>query len=552
MDRGRTALNPALIWVGPLVFLSLFYAYPLARIVAISFAREADGLLRVLASPTTVRVVLFTLKQAVASTILTLLVGLPGAYLVARYHFPGKTVFRALTAVPFVLPTLVVAAAFDALLGARGWVNTSLEMLGLPPLRFTRTLGAILIAHVFYNTTIVLRLVGDYWSRIDRKLWDAADSLGAIPLQRWLRISLPLLAAPIAAAAVLVFIFCFTSFGVILILGGPRYATLEVEIYYQTISLFDLPVAATLSLLQLSITLVLSIAYTRLLRQVSRPLPLASPHNNARLLTSRTARSAAAAVLLVIALFHLAPLAALAGRSVTGANGLTLAFYQDLGVESLRGSFHGSALHAVRNSLGFAAAATVIALIVGTPAAWALGRRGAARSSRLFDPLFMLPLGTSAVTLGLGFIVALNRPPLDLRASPILIPIAHALVALPFVVRSLAPALATVEPRLIDAAHVLGATRTAVARRIEFPLVARAMGVAAAFSFSISLGEFGATAIIARGDLPTIPTAIFSLLGRPGAINFGQGLSLATILMLITAVAVTAIERLRVARVSSF
>lgn len=552
MDRGRAALTPALLWAGPLAFLALFYFRPLSGIAAISFARDADGLLRTLTAPATGRVVLFTFGQAAASTALTLLVGLPGAYLVARYRFAGKALFRALTAVPFVLPTLVVAASFDALLGARGWVNAALEAVGLPPLRFTRTLGAILAAHVFYNTTIVLRLVGDYWSRIDRRLWDAARTLGAGAVQRWLRVSLPLLAAPVAAAAVLVFIFCFTSFGVVLILGGPRFATIEVEIYYQTVSLFDLPVAASLALVQVGVTLVLGIAYARLMKRVSRPLPMRAPRSNERRLTGRSARAAAAVVLLAITVFQLAPLVALAARSFTGADGATLAFYRALGVESRQGAFHGSALAAVRNSLGFAAAATAIALAVGTPAAWALGRRGAARSSRLFDPLLMLPLGTSAVTLGLGFIVTLNRPPFDLRASPALIPIAHALVALPFVVRSLAPALAAVEPRLIHAARALGAARAAVVRRVELPIVARAVGVAAAFAFSISLGEFGATAIVARGDLPTIPLAIFRLLGRPGALNIGQALALATILMLVTAVVVTAIERLRVARVSSF
>lgn len=552
MDRGRAALTPALLWAGPIAFLALFYFRPLSGIAAISFARDADGLLRTLTAPATGRVVLFTFGQAAASTALTLLVGLPGAYLVARYRFAGKALFRALTAVPFVLPTLVVAASFDALLGARGWVNAALEAVGLPPLRFTRTLGAILAAHVFYNTTIVLRLVGDYWSRIDRRLWDAARTLGAGAVQRWLRVSLPLLAAPVAAAAVLVFIFCFTSFGVVLILGGPRFATIEVEIYYQTVSLFDLPVAASLALVQVGVTLVLGIAYARLMKRVSRPLPMRAPRSNERRLTGRSARAAAAVVLLAITVFQLAPLVALAARSVTGADGATLAFYRALGVESRQGAFHGSALAAVRNSLGFAAAATAIALAVGTPAAWALGRRGAARSSRLFDPLLMLPLGTSAVTLGLGFIVTLNRPPFDLRASPALIPIAHALVALPFVVRSLAPALAAVEPRLIHAARALGAARAAVVRRVELPIVARAVGVAAAFAFSISLGEFGATAIVARGDLPTIPLAIFRLLGRPGALNIGQALALATILMLVTAVVVTAIERLRVARVSSF
>ena len=297
MLRGGAPLRrAALLWAGPLAFLALFYAWPMAGIVASSFGRAADGLLRALTAPATGREVLFTLGQAAASTALTLLVGLPGAWLVARYRFAGKTLFRALTAIPFVLPTLVVAAAFDALLGARGWINAALESAGMPPLRFTRTLGAILVAHVFYNTSIVLRLVGDYWSRIDRRLWDAARTLGAGAAQRWLRVSLPLLAAPVAAAAVLVFIFCFTSFGVILILGGPRFATIEVEIYYQAISLFDLPVAASLSLVQIAITLALGIAYTRLMRRVTRPLPLRAPRENERSLSGSRARAVAAAV----------------------------------------------------------------------------------------------------------------------------------------------------------------------------------------------------------------------------------------------------------------
>ena len=111
--------------------------------------------------------------QALLSTLLTLLFGLPGAYLLARYQFPGKSIIRALTGMPFVMPTLVVAAAFNALLGPRGWVNLALMGwldLAQPPVQFTNTLTAILVAHVFYNTTIVLRMVGDFWSHLDPRL----------------------------------------------------------------------------------------------------------------------------------------------------------------------------------------------------------------------------------------------------------------------------------------------------------------------------------------------------------------------------------------------
>jgi thiamine transport system permease protein len=203
-------------------------------------------------------------------------------------------------------------------------------------------------------------------------------------------------------------------------------------------------------------------------------------------------------------------------------------------------------------SLAYAAATVVLSLALGLPAAWALAYRPASTVSRLFDPLLLLPLGTSAVTLGLGFIVALNRPPFDLRASPVLVPLAHTLVALPFVVRSLTPALRSIRPRLRQAAAVLGAGPAQVVARIDLPLVGRALLVAAAFAFSISLGEFGATALIARPEFPTIPLMIYRFLSLPGALNYGQALALSTILMVVCAAAMLGIERLRIAEVGEF
>jgi thiamine transport system permease protein len=164
----------------------------------------------------------------------------------------------------------------------------------------------------------------------------------------------------------------------------------------------------------------------------------------------------------------------------------------------------------------------------------------------------MLPLGTSAVTLGLGFIVALDSPPVDLRASPVLIPLAHTLVAFPFVVRSLVPALRSIQPRLRQAAASLGASPAAVIQHVDLPLVGRALIVAAAFAFTISLGEFGATALIARPEYPTVPIVIYRLLSRPGALNYGQALALSTILMLVTGAGMLAIERFRLADVGEF
>jgi thiamine transport system permease protein len=181
-------------------------------------------------------------------------------------------------------------------------------------------------------------------------------------------------------------------------------------------------------------------------------------------------------------------------------------------------------------------------LLAGPPTRW----RAA------LDPLFMLPLGTSAVTLGLGYIVALDQPPLNLRASPWLLPLAHTLVAFPFVVRSLLPALRGLNPRWREAAGVLGASPGRVVREIDLPIVGRALLVGAVFAFTVSIGEFGATLLLARPNFPTMPVVIYRLLGAQGALNQGQGLALSTLLMLVCAVGFLLIERFRVSGVGEF
>jgi thiamine transport system permease protein len=570
-SRGREARGKwfgALLWLAPLAFLTLFYFLPLGSILRLSFARGEGGWVQPLAeiftSPYIRSVLGFTFGQAALSTLLTLLFGLPGAYLLAHYQFRGKSLVQALSGIPFVMPTLVVAAAFDALLGPSGWINRGLMALfalDQPPVSFTYSLGAILTAHVFYNTTIVLRTVGDFWSHLDPRLEQAARVLGANRWQVLKRVTLPLLAPAIASAALLVFIFDFTSFGVILVLGGPQYATLEVEIYNQTTNLLNLPLAAALSLLQLACTLALTVIYTRLSRRLSRPISLRPQAYTQRRLTTWRSRLMAGVILVTLLSLLTTPLAALALRSVTRLEpdrgqqtykpGFTLNFYRELGINRRSSIAYVPPAIAIGVSLGYAALTVATSLLLGIPAAWALARRASALSSRILDPLLMLPLGTSAVTLGLGFIVAFG-PPLNLRASPVLVPLAHTLVAFPFVVRSLTPALRSIRPRLRQAAAVLGASPRQVARRIDLPLVGRAVLVAATFAFTISLGEFGATALIYRPEYPTVPVAIYRFISRPGDLNYGQGLALSTILMLVCAGGMLAIERLRIADVGEF
>lgn len=501
------------------------------------------------------RALYFTFYQAGLSMAITLLIGLPGAYLFSRYKFKGKGLLRAASTIPFIMPTVVVAASFNALLGPKGLLNFALMKtfaLDNPPIMLLNTLGAIILAHVFYNTSVVLRMVGSAWEQLDPQMEHAARSLGASPWQTWWRVTFPLLKTPILAAALLVFLFDFTSFGVVLLLGGPSFATLEVEIYIQAMHMLNLPLAGLLSAIQLGFTLLLTVVYSRLVKRSvyeTQPRLLGETQQKAK-----NWKEKVFIFLMVIVLITLliTPLAALSIRSVTRldadrgerttiSTGFTLDYYREL-FENRRSSlFYVPPIEAVRNSLLYAFITILISLTCGFLAAYALNQK--LWVNKLLDPLLMLPLGTSAVTLGLGFILVFNRPPLDVRSFPMLMPIAHSLVALPFVIRSILPAIQSIPRPLKDAASVLGASPLRVWQHVDLPIIARAGFVGAIFSFTISLGEFGATSFLARPEFPTIPIAIYRYLSQPGALNYGQALAMATILMIVCGVSIYAMEQ---------
>jgi thiamine transport system permease protein len=165
--------RPFLPWLGVTLFLGLFFFYPLARILWLGLNPASLKLLNLASFTLAFRSLLFTFYQAFLSTLLTLVLGLPAAFLFSRYTFQGKSLLRILTTIPFMLPTVVVAAGFNALLGQRGWLNlglTSLLNLHSAPIAIVGTLNMILLAHVFYNTTIVIRLVGEALSHLDPHL----------------------------------------------------------------------------------------------------------------------------------------------------------------------------------------------------------------------------------------------------------------------------------------------------------------------------------------------------------------------------------------------
>jgi thiamine transport system permease protein len=511
----------------PLAFLGLFFVYPLAAILDRGLRGAGDPPLDVLADPLTREVVWFTVWQALASTVLTIALATPAAYVLGRYRFRGRSVVSAIVVVPFVLPTVVVALAFLAILPdgvERGW-------------------APILVAHAFFNVAVVVRIVGTFWANLDPRVGEAAATLGASPAQRAREIVLPLLAPALAAAGAIVFLFSFTSFGIVLILGGPRYATIEAEIYSQAVRLFDLRAAAVLSLVQLACVVAAVWVATRLERRLIVAGGLRAERDTLRSIRTRREKLVVAASLGGLGLFLGLPLAVLVERSLAVGDGYGLDAYRALAEPT--SVLLASPWEAIVNSLVYAAAASVIAIVVGGLAAFAVADT---RGSRLLDLLVLIPLGASAVMLGLGFLIAFDTPPLDIRAAPWIVPVVQALVAIPFVVRIMVPTLRSIDPRLREAAALLGASPGRVRREVDLPIVARGLAVAAGFAFAISLGEFGATVFLARPDRPTLPVAIFRFLGRPGEVNVAQAYALAVVLLAVTVLSVLLVERVRMRR----
>jgi len=547
----RVYLSTLPLWLLPLTFLALAFFFPLSKILTLTLSSSTF-------TPENLRntqhVVLFTFYQAALSTLLTLLLGIPSAILFARFNFRGKTLLRALTAVPFLLPTVVVAASFNSLFGAHGLLSTFHSSF-FPLSSFLQSpFILILIAHLFYNTTIVIRIVGAALSNLNPKLDQAARTLGADSLRVWLSVTLPLLRPSILAASLLVFLFDFTSFGVILLLGNSQLSTLETEIYFQAVRQFNLPLAALLSIIQLLCTLTVSILYSkyaiRTTQYAPHPTPPLKPKSFKQKLYVVTLCS-------LLTVYFALPLASLPFRSLTRLEadrgqrgeiqyGFTTDYYEELFINRRGSVFYVPPFQAILNSLTYASATVILSLLLGLPAAFALAHPS--RLEKILDPLIMLPLGSSAVMLGLGSIITYGR----WLASPWLVPFAHTLVALPFVIRTLQPAIASIPQRLRQAASTLGASPLDVWKNIDLPILRRATLAAATFAFTISLGEFGATLLITRPEYPTIPVAIERFLSQPGGLNYGQAMAMATILMALTTASIFLIEKCRISNTSDF
>ncbi|MCK6211319.1 iron ABC transporter permease [Georgenia sp. EYE_87] len=555
-------LGWALATAVPLVFLGTFFAWPVLAIVGQGFfpdgALDLSAVGEVFSRSRTWRIVGLTVAQAVAGTALAVLLGVPGAYVLYRCRFRGRGLVRAFVTVPFVLPTVVVGVAFRALLAEGGLLG----FLGLDG-----TFAAIVAALVFFNYALVVRTVGGLWARLDPRAEQAARALGASPARAFRTVTLPALGPAIASAASMVFLFCATAFGVVLVLGGLRFGTIETEIWIQTTQFLDLRAAAVLSVVQLVVVAAALTLAGRSRRRQERALRLRTDNdagNQLRLVVRRGGSlrpgpdlgPALVTAAVVVGLLGL-PLAGLVVRSFrTPDSGWGLANYVNLGTTGGPNALTVTVWEATANSLRVAVDATVIAVTVGTLVALVVSRRPRRRAARravnLLDALFMLPLGVSAVTVGFGFLITLDRPPLDLRSSPVLVPIAQAVVATPMVVRTVLPVLRAIDPRLREAAATLGASPGRVLATVDGPFLVRGLGLAIGFAFAVSLGEFGATSFLARPDRPTLPVVVFRLIGRPGAENYGMAMAAAVVLAVLTATVMGLAEKLRTKEASEW
>ena len=503
----------------------------------------------VLAGDYQLGIVGFTAYQAILSTLLSLALGLPAAYILARYEFWGRRTLRSLTILPFVLPSIMVAVGFVATFGSTGTLNTMLGALGLGSVDLLFSLQAVVIAHAFYNAPLIARVTTAAWESVDASAVETARSLGASPRRAFLDVVAPQLYPAVLMGAALTFVFTFGTFPIVLALGGFQLATVEVFVF-QLVQQLNYAEAAALAIVELAITLGVLYGYLRFEARQSgsreiRPLARKSLRPPTRSLRALLPRAGIAVYALVAALVFVLPIASMIHASLTDAGGLTLAHYRFLLERQAEGaSFQVKPWPAVRNSLIFGVASLLVALPMGVTIAVLTTRRY--RGRKLVDALTAAPLAISGIIVGIGLlrglVFGIEIAGWRIAASgAVAIVAAHAVAGYPFVVRTVVPGLEQVDQRLVESARALGASRVRALVDVELPLVWPGVVAGAAFAFAISIGEFSSTVVLASGTSQfTMPVAIERFIGR----RLGPATAMGVVLLVVTSVSFILIDRL--------
>ena len=493
MSKTKTLL------IAPVVFLSVFFVVPVANTILRYFRFSEFS--NILGNQSLRGVAWFSLWQAAVSTLTTLAVALPATWALSRFTFRGSRIARGILTAPFVLPAVVVAAGVLAITDSRGIIP-------------------ILWAHVVFNVSVVLRIVGPRWSMVNNRLEHAAAALGARPSRTFTSVVWPQISDAVNSAATLVFIYCFTSFGVIAILGGVSRRTLESEIFTQAVRLGNTSTATALAVLQAIIIGAVLLITRHSSRSLSTSLHVSAPQP---LHTKATHRATPMMFVATAVVIVASPLLATIYRSFVVNSQLSLSAWRSIFSGSLP-SLSVSTQSVISTSLIFAIAAACCCV----PLALLVATSSAPRA------LFSIPLAFSAATLGIGLIITFNTSPSAWRSERWFIPVIHAVIALPLVIRALEPAALAIPASLRNASATLGASPFATWRRVELPLLQPALLRATGLSMAVSLGEFGATSFLSRSGSTTLPIAIAQLLGRPGFATQQAGFVLAALMVIVT------------------
>ena len=511
------------LWIAPSVFVAVLFIWPMAGILVAGFD---PSWLELLGKAQLLQAIWFTVWQALVSTILCLAIGLPISFVLYRRQFFGSKFLRSVLVVPFVLPSIVVAIA----------------LTDLRNLLADSTILVILIAHLFLNLSLVVRVVGTAWAVLDRETDEAAEVDGATGFRKFVFVTLAQLRPSIISSAALVFLFCATSFAIVLTIGGGEVQSIETAIYVALTQRLDLQTAAVLALVQTLIT-VLAFALTRKFGNTSFAVELTSEAEAFTKVRKRDLPTLFFSLATIFLLFVL-PLGALIVKAFTKAGQFSLAAFEGLSGYGARNLLDITVFEAAANSARNAVVAASIAMAVGVLTAWLLART----KNRWAEVLFMLPLGVSTVVLGFGYLVTFGGEPLPLRQSWLVVPLVQALITTPLVVRIVYAAIASLGENTREAAVNAGADSWQIWKFIETPSIKPALATAFGFALLSSLGEFGSSALLAYSDQATLPVVLMRLISRPGEQNYSMAMAASVLLILIVVILVSASELIRTRR----
>lgn len=485
----------------------------------------------VLAEPKTLAAVWFTVWQAALSTAISIALAIPAALIFYRRSFAGQKFWLALLTLPMVLPSIVVAIMF----ASHREFHQVYQQLGFGWF-YENPHYWIVAAHIFFNFSLALRAIGSAWSSVELDIENAAELDGAGRFRVLLQISLPQLRTAIFSVAALVFLYCTTSFGIVLVLGDGLVHSIETEIATAALQFLDVEKAATLALLQTVISLIAFLVSTRFgSGQVS--LESIDADQQRPKITSRDWAATWPTAIVAIALI-LVPMLGLLGRAFLVDGSLSLQNFINLLGRGERQLLNISVVAAAGNSLRNLLVASALALIIGFIAAYLLSRTGREADSpwltRSLDFALLLPVGVSAVVLGLGYLITFSTPPIALRSSWLVLPLVQALMAVPLIIRVVYPALIGIDRQQLESAELDGASAWLRFSLIELGIVRQAVITAVAFTMIVSLGEFGAATLLTFGDQATLPTVLYQLISRPGGQNFGMAMATASLILLVS------------------